>query len=272
MEQVQEIFTDQIVVPLNNMRQHIDRAEIFELAEDIKKNGLISAILVRPLGAGYEVVAGQRRLLAHQFAGIIKIKCFVRELTDEQALAIMTSENLARVDVNPLDEANHAARLMQSNNNNIKKVADIMSRSEKWVRDRLCIVEMPDYMQELLAKKELKIGVALILVQIKHESYRRDWTLQAVRDGANIKMAEYWLADYQRRLLPGGELAGGDTGQISTAPPEVVLFECAIDGKKYDTRMSRALFIYEGNLQYFSAFAEAFRSPPSETELPSGGD
>jgi ParB family chromosome partitioning protein len=264
MENVQEIFTDKIKLPPNNMREYIDRDEIFELAEDIKKNGLISPITVRPLADGYELVAGQRRYLAHQVAGIIRIRCVVRELTDEQALAVMTSENLSRVDVNPIDEANHIARLMSQYEGDIKKVSQIVHRGDKWVRDRIAIGEMPDYMQEFLATKQLKLGVALILNQITDENIRRMWTEQAVRDGVNIAMAEYWLADFKRQLLPGGSLATPSDGQTEFAPPKAVMFRCAIDNQEYDVRLCKSVIIYEGNLEIFNAFVSEFNKAPSE--------
>jgi ParB family chromosome partitioning protein len=266
MEDIKEILTDQILLPADNMRQHIDRDEIFELADDIKKNGLISPITVRPKDGKYELVAGQRRYLAHQYGGMLRIRCIIKNLTDDEALAIMTSENLARVEVNPVDEANHVTRLMKSNDNDIKKVMHLVGRGEKWVRDRIAIGEMPDYMQELLAKKEIKIGVALILNQITDDELRRMWTFQAARDGVSVPMAEYWLADFKARILPNGELPKNLDGNSVFAPPEAVMFTCAIDGLKYDTRTMRSVIIYEGNLQYFNAFVSAFRETPSESE------
>lgn len=266
MDNITEIFTDQIDLPPNNMREYVDRDELFELSADIKKNGLISPITVRPKNNRYELVAGQRRYLAHQIAGILKIKCFVRELNDEQAFAIMTSENLARVDVNPVDEAKHVARLVDMNEGDLEKVSKIVGRGEQWVRDRLAIGEMPDYMQELLARKELKIGVALVLTQITHEDMRKMWTLQAASEGVSVETAKYWLADFKRRSLPGGDLTENIEGEINFAPPEAVMFTCAIDGQRYDTRTLRSVSVYEGNLQYFNAFASAFRNSPEESE------
>ncbi len=266
MDTTIEIFTDKIKLPKENMRKHIDRDEIYELAEDIKKNGLINPITVRPVGDVYELVAGQRRYLAHQVAGILKIKCIVRELTDDEALAIMTSENLSRVEVNPVDEAKHVLRLVESNNGDIKKVSHIVGRGEKWVQDRITIGNMPDYMQELLAKKELKIGVALVLVQITDENFRRMWTLQAAQEGVSVATAEYWLADFKRRVLPGGNLELDENGQQNFAPPTTVMFTCAIDGQRYDTRTLRSIMVYEGNLDVFNEFVSAFRIPPAESE------
>ena len=110
------------------------------------------------------------------------------------------------------------------------------------------------------------IGVALILNQITDENIRRMWTLQAVRDGVNVAMAEYWLADFKRQSLPGGNLSQTNGEQINLTPPSAIMFRCAIDGKEYDTRMIKSVMIYEGNLSIFNAFVEAFRSVPSAIE------
>ena len=264
MDTTQEIYTDQIKLPANNMREHIDRDEIFELAQDIKKNGLINPIMIRPLPDGYELVAGQRRYLAHQVAGIIKIKCVIRALSDDEALAIMTSENLARVDVNPVDEAKHILRLYTQQNQDIKAVAKLVGRGTKWVEDRLAIGAMPDYMQEALARKEIKLGVALILSEITDVKTRRMWTLQAVRDGVSIEMARYWLSDFQRQLLPGGSLAPSADGADVLVPPTTIKFCCGIDGKEYDVRLCKTVIIYEGNLHIFNAFVSEFQKSAPE--------
>ncbi|MEK7179974.1 MAG: ParB/RepB/Spo0J family partition protein, partial [Patescibacteria group bacterium] len=259
MDTTQEIYTDQIKLPANNMREHIDRDEIFELAQDIKKNGLINPIMVRPLPSGYELVAGQRRYLAHQVAGILKIKCVIRALSDDEALAIMTSENLVRVDVNPVDEAKHILRFYTQQNSDIKAVAKLLGRGEKWVHDRLAIGAMPDYLQDYLATKQIKLGVALILNEISDEATRRMWVFQAARDGVSIDMANYWLQDYKRQLLPGGNLAPSADGSDVLKPPTAIMFRCAVDGREYDVRMSKAIIIYEGNLELFKMFISEFQ-------------
>lgn len=261
METTQLIFTDQIKLPENNMREYIDRDEIFELAEDIKKNGLINPITVRPKNGTFELVAGQRRYLAHQVAGILKIKSIVRELSDDEALAIMTSENLARVEVNPVDEANHIVRLMKANNDDIKVVAGLVSRGENWVKDRIEIGNMPDYLQNFLATKQIKIGVALVLNQITDDGMRKMWVEQAAREGVSIAMAEYWLADFKTRFLPGGSMNVGDGGVNDFTPPSAIMFNCAIDGKPYDVRLMKSIIIAESNLEMFQAFVSAFREP-----------
>lgn len=264
MEQTQELFLDKIDLPKDNMREHIDRDSIFELTEDIKKNGLIQPITVRPKDGRYELVAGQRRYLAHQYGGIYKIKCIVRELNDEEAFAIMTSENLSRVDVNLVDEAKHIGRLVQMKDGDIKSVAQLVGRGEQWVRDRLAVSEMPDYMQEYLANKEIPLGVALILNEITDEQTKRLWTAQAVRDGASIAMARYWLYDFQRQLLPGGILSDTPPNDFTPNEPTRVMFTCAIDGQKYDAELFRTVMIYKENMKYFNEFVSALNDSPAE--------
>ena len=95
-EVVQEIMSDLIDDPVAPMRSDLNRDALFELADNIKQNGLINPITVRPAGARFEVVAGHRRFAACKIAGKIRIACVVRELTDDEVFAVMAAENLER--------------------------------------------------------------------------------------------------------------------------------------------------------------------------------
>lgn len=266
-DKIQEIFIDQIDDPQDPMRSEISRDGLFDLADDIKKHGLINPITVRPKEKRFEVVAGHRRLSACKIAGKVKIECVVRDLSDQEATEIMIAENLKREDVNPVDEAVAVRKYMEATNADTKEAAHALGYSESWVLSRIEVGEMPDYLQEHLRKGQIKLGVALILNQIKHDSVRVDWVALAVRDGVSIAQAEYWLSDYKRQLLPGGQLHGETQGDNIYTPPSAIYFKCAIDGAEYDTRLSKSITIYEGNLPYFNEFVLAFRSPPADTEL-----
>lgn len=272
MDKIVEVYTDQIDDPKDAMRSELDRDSLFELAENIKTNGLINPITIRPIGERYEVVAGHRRLSACKIAGKIKIPCVVRELDDNQTFEIMAAENLERADVDPVDEAIFIKTYIDKTNKSISEVARSLKRSVSYVQSRLAVGEMPEYMQQFLKTKELKINVALVLNQITDDEVRHMWTLQAVRDGVSVSMAEYWLADFKSRILPNGETPRDASGQIDFKPPEVVMFTCAIDGQKYDTRTLRSIVVYEGNLDIFNAFVSEFRKSPTDSEFQSGGD
>lgn len=266
MHDVIELFTDQIKLPESNMRTAIDRDELYDLADDIKKNGLINPITVRPKDGGYELVAGQRRYLAHQIGGMIRIRCIVRELTDDEALGVMTSENLARVDVNPVDEANHVGRLMALHNDDAQHVAKVVNRSVSWVKDRVLVALMPDYMQEVLAQGKLKLGVALNLCEITDDAILRMWTEIAVRDGTSVAQSKYWVDGWKlNRVSANSDDSLPPSGYVGEVP-HVVKFTCAVDGKEYDARQFKQFFVHESNLDVFSAFVENYRIALVETE------
>ena len=282
-EIIQEIFTDQIDDPANAMRGEIDRDKLFELADDIKQNGLINPIMVRPRfihkqGCGnpnfidepcgfsncetrYEVVAGHRRLSACKIAGIIKLNCVVRELSDEQAFAIMTAENLAREDVPLLDECRHYKTAMERFGKSIKEIAGAARRSVGYIESRLAIAEMPDYMQNHLQSGDLKLGAALALFPITDESRRRLWVEMAVRDGVSVAQAEFWLHGWKVNQLPGGSDSTDPPGDFVAGETAPVMFECAIDGKKYDARLFKVVMISEINLPIFYAFVREYIKP-----------
>src|SRR3990167_435179 len=235
----QDIFTDLIDDPSAPMRSEMDRAALFELADNIKLNGLINPITIRPRQERFEVVAGHRRLAACRIAGIIKISAIVRELNDEQVFGVMTAENLEREDVPLRDECRHYKTAIERFGKSVKEIAAAARRSVGYIESRLAIAEMPDYMQQYLQSGVLKLGVALALVQITDDVIRRMWIEMAVRDGVSVAQAEYWLHGWKVNQLPGGSDSTDPPADFVSDVSAPVMFECAIDGKKYDTPLFR---------------------------------
>lgn len=257
MDNIKSISIDLIDDPEFAMRSELDRNGLFDLADNIKQNGLINPITVRPKNSRYEVVAGHRRLSACKIAGMVKINCVVRELTDEQVFEIMTAENIERADVDPVDEAIHLSREIERTGKSTAELAKQIRRSVAYVESRLAIGAMPDYMQEYLKKGEMKIGVALNIFQITDDARRRLWADLAVRDGISVAQAELWLHQWTVNQLPGGvDSDVPSDGDVSSAP-HIVMFECAVDHKKYDARLFKTFLVYEGNVELAeSVFAE----------------
>lgn len=272
MEKVIELFTDKIDEPKHAMRSELDRAALFELADNIKQNGLINPITVRPIGDRYEVVAGHRRLSACKIAGIIRIKCVVRELSDAEVFAVKAAENLERSDVDPVDEAIFIAEYIEHTKQTIPQVAKTLRRSVQYVETRLTVGLMPDYMKDHIKRGNLKLGAALALIQITDEKIRRMWVDMAARDGVSVAQAEFWLHSWLVNRLPEGLQNETPPDGFVPAAPQPIMFECSIDGKKYDARFFRSLMIYEGNLDIFNAIVKAYRSPESEMPPPQNSD
>lgn len=263
-EIVEKIPSDKIVDPEHAMRSELDRTALFELSDNIKQNGLINPITVRPKGGVYEVVAGHRRFSACKIAGIILIPCVVRELTDKEAFAVMTAENLERADVDPVDEANHLARHIELTGDTPQEVAKSIRRSVSYVESRLAIGKMPDYMKEHLKRGDMKLGVALALVQITDDTQRRVWCDLAVRDGISVAQAEYWLHGWKVNQIPGAVVSDTPPDGFIPDAPRPVEFACAIDGKLYDARLCKTIIVSEANYEIFNAFVAEFRKPPAQ--------
>jgi len=266
-ESVQEIFIDKIDDPQTSMRSDIDRDGLWELADDIKKNGLINPITVRPVGNRFEVVAGHRRFMSCKIAGKIKISCVVREVDDAAAFGIMASENLVREDVNPVDEAEFIQKVMNTTDQTAEAVAKTLRRSIGYIEDRLAVAMMPDYLKKYLREKQIKLGVALKLIQITDDVKRRMWVDLAVRDGISVRAADYWLYQWRMEQLPGAIASETPPGEIPADEPQPILFECAIDGKKYAISDTLMITIARKNLDLIKALRAELNKDGGDAEL-----
>ena len=85
----------------------------------------------------------------------------------------------------------------------------------------------------------------------------------AVRDGANVRLAEHWLYEFNRQKLPGGTLSDTPPSSDELTAPSVVNFTCYIDRKQYDARQFRTIMIHESNLPLLDAFVEELNSEPA---------
>ncbi|MFR9194674.1 MAG: ParB/RepB/Spo0J family partition protein [Ruminococcus sp.] len=122
-------------------KQFSDEA-IQTLADSIQQYGMIQPILVRPLGLNYQIVAGERRWRAARMLGMDEVPVVIRELTDEETMAIALIENLQREDLNPVEEANAYAQLMEMFQLTQEEVAKRVGKSRSAVANSAA-AEMP---------------------------------------------------------------------------------------------------------------------------------
>jgi len=148
------------IVPGDNDRKVFSDMEIQVLAADIAANGLTSPITVRPKGDGYEIVAGERRYRAHVHLRATTIAAFIRDLTDEDAARIMLSENMCRVNLNPIEESMAFKKHMDKFGWSAKRVAEECNLSEQLVQRRLCLLLLIPAIQKLVAGNQLPLGIA----------------------------------------------------------------------------------------------------------------
>ena len=154
-------------------RETFNKAKLEELSNSIKKNSIIQPIAVRPnkSEAGkYEIVAGERRWLAAQKAGLHDIPVTVLDLSDVESLEVAIVENIQRDDLNPIEEARGYKRLSQEFNYDHEHISKLMSKSRSHVSNTLRLLTLPEDITSMLEEGSLTSGQARPLIGLINAS------------------------------------------------------------------------------------------------------
>ena len=166
-ESMQSIALDRLVPGKYQPRTRMDEATLVELAESIKAQGIMQPILVRAIdGARFEIIAGERRWRAAQRAGLKNIPALVRSVPDQAALALSLIENIQREDLNPLEEAQGIARLIEEFKLTHDAAAAAVGRSRSAVSNLLRLTQLAQPVQALLLADKLDMGHARALLSL----------------------------------------------------------------------------------------------------------
>ncbi len=160
-----ELAVDHLQPGKYQPRTRMDQDALKELAESIKTQGVIQPILVRPVADGkYEIIAGERRWRAARMAGLQAVPVVIRNIPDNQALAVALIENIQREDLNPLEEAQGIERLTNEFGLTHQSAAEALGRSRTAVTNLLRLLELAPPVRELLAEGKLDMGHARALL------------------------------------------------------------------------------------------------------------
>lgn len=152
-------------------RTRMDEGALNELAASIKAQGLLQAILVRPITSHngrhkYEIIAGERRFRAAQLAGLTEVPVLVKEVDDEAAAAMALIENIQREDLNPLEEAQGIHRLIADFNFTHEQAAGAVGRSRSAVSNLLRLLNLAKPVQTMLMAGDIDMGHARALLAV----------------------------------------------------------------------------------------------------------
>ena len=160
-----ELAVDQLQPGKYQPRTRMDQDALKELAESIKIQGVIQPILVRPVTDGkYEIIAGERRWRAARMAGLQAVPVVIRNIPDNQALAVALIENIQREDLNPLEEAQGIQRLTNEFGLTHQSAAEALGRSRTAVTNLLRLLELAPPVRDLLGEGKLDMGHARALL------------------------------------------------------------------------------------------------------------
>jgi ParB family transcriptional regulator, chromosome partitioning protein len=151
-----------------NPRRDFDPAALEELTASIKEKGVMQPLLVRP-GEGpnqFEIIAGERRWRAAQRAGLHEVPVVIREVDDREALELAIIENVQRVDLNPLEEAQGYEQLIEQFAYTQQDLAQVIGKSRSHVANTLRLLKLPAEVREMMLRGELTAGHARTLITV----------------------------------------------------------------------------------------------------------
>ena len=180
---------EHLVPNLNQPRKDFSTDELNSLASSIEETGIIQPILVRKNNDIYEIVAGERRWRAAQIAKIHEVPVLIKELTDEEVVKISIIENIQRVDLNPIEEANSYNQLIQDFGYTQEKVSASLGKSRSYIANSLRLLSLPESIIIFLKEGKLTSGHARALVGVKNSEFLARKIIEeslSVRDIENI--------------------------------------------------------------------------------------
>jgi ParB family transcriptional regulator, chromosome partitioning protein len=172
-------------------RTRFDPASISSLAASIADAGMVQPLIVRPLGDGrYELIAGERRWRAAREAGIQTVPAIVRDEAEAERLQTALIENMAREDLNPVDEARACAALVEDLGLSKEELARRLGRSRSAISNLIRLLDLPDEALELLASGELSEGHGRALLMARGNDARRRLAREAANRGWSVRETE----------------------------------------------------------------------------------
>lgn len=188
---VLHIPVDHIRANPHQPRKSFKEEALEELADSIKKHGLIQPITVRYLGEKrFELISGERRLRASKIAGIKEIPAYIREANDEQIIAFALIENIQREQLNPLEVAMGYQRLMEECNYTQNEVAEHVGKNRSTVTNTIRLLQLPAYIQAALRDEEISSGHARALINLKNDSLQEKLLKKIIKEQLSVRQVE----------------------------------------------------------------------------------
>jgi ParB family chromosome partitioning protein len=212
-----ELPTAAIAPNPNQPRTVISQDAIDELADSIRKVGMLQAIIVRPHSDGYQIIAGERRWRAARVAGLERVPVRIMTTSEGESLELALIENLQRQDLNAMEEAHGYRRLLTEHQMTQAELADKVSKSRSAIANTLRLLDLADEIQELIGLDKLTAGHARAVLSVPDEDRRLKLAHKIVDEGLSVRDAET-LA----RLFAAGQTADRSQRPVSPKSYKIV--------------------------------------------------
>ena len=192
---VSEIDVSSIFANPNQPRKMFDQTALKELADSIKKHGVIMPIIVNKSGDRYMIIAGERRFRATKLAGISKIPAIVKNYNERQIKEISLIENLQREDLNPIEAATAMRSLMDDYGLTQEDLADRIGKSRPAIANTLRLLSLSQEVIKMVSNGELSAGHARALIPLP-QSEQIKVAQSAVKEGSSVRDVEKKVKDF----------------------------------------------------------------------------
>ena len=195
---LRELSTELITPNPNQPRRDFDDEALLALSESVKARGILQPIVVRPLPGGtYELIAGERRLRAARIAGLERVPAVVRETDEAERLELALIENMAREDLNAVEEARACATLVDDLGLTKEEVGRRVGRSRVAVSNLIRMLELPDEALALIESGDLSGGHGRALLLAKDQSQRLRLAREARVEGWSVRETERRAREFE---------------------------------------------------------------------------
>jgi ParB family chromosome partitioning protein len=176
-----------------------------ELARSIRTSGVIQPLVLRPVSARFQLIAGERRWRAAQRAGLQRVPAVLRQVSDEIALELTLIENIQREDLNPIEEARAFDRLMREFHLTQEDVADRTGKDRTTVANAVRLLKLDGPIQQMIEDGQITAGHGRALLAIVDPAIRKTLALRAARGGLTVRQIERIASRKQRAPGPESE-------------------------------------------------------------------
>ncbi|MBB1564163.1 ParB/RepB/Spo0J family partition protein [Candidatus Saccharibacteria bacterium] len=204
MSQLRQLPTADIIPDPDQPRRFFDEEALRELADSIRRHGVVQPIVVTPRGAQFMIVAGERRWRAAQLAGLVEIPSIIRSLSDQHRLEVSLIENLQRRDLNPLETATAYMKLRDQFNMTLEQIGQhVGGKSVSAISNTLRLLKLPSVVRTALFENKISEGQARTLVGLP-DDVAEDLLQQTIDQGWSVRKLEQMIAAWKRSQQPSG--------------------------------------------------------------------
>ena len=195
-KQYKSILLALIDPPTQADRESIDPTRIRELADSIRTQGLLQALVVRPVNGRYEIIAGHRRYLAASTIGLTHVTCNMKDLSDEDAALAKAMENMQREDLTPIEEAKAYKRLSDNFKMTYQQIADKSGKTAVIIKRRIHLLTLHPDVIAAIHEKKIPVGVGEEIAYIDDPNTLKYYLDLAIENGVTREVIRLWVKEY----------------------------------------------------------------------------